>query len=85
MLLILGLVEVLLFQHLSFKPPFGLVLVKGVILLALASTRVVVAQASLLLAHLGGNQQQSDRGCHSCSNHPSTRHAAGSCSCYGTM
>lgn len=42
MLLILGLVEVLLFQHLSFKPPFGLVLVKGVLMLALVPVGLVV-------------------------------------------
>ena len=48
----LSLLEVLL-EHLLIKPSPGLVLARGVLLLALAPTRVVVARANLLLALLG--------------------------------
>jgi hypothetical protein len=51
-LLDLRLLEVLLFECLLIKPPPGLVLARGVLLLALAPTRVIVARASLLLALL---------------------------------
>ena len=52
MLLDLGLLEVLLFQSLFVESSLGLVLARGVLSVTLASTRVVVTQASLLLSLL---------------------------------
>jgi hypothetical protein len=49
-LLDLCLLEVLLLERLLVESSLGIVLVKGVLLLALAPTRLVVARASLLLA-----------------------------------
>jgi hypothetical protein len=52
-LLDLCLLKVLLLECLLIEPSFGLVLARGVLPLALALTRVVVARASLLLTLLG--------------------------------
>jgi hypothetical protein len=55
-LLDLGLVEILLLEHLLVEPSLGLVLVGGVITLALAPTKVVVVIAGLRLElHLGAS------------------------------
>jgi hypothetical protein len=53
MLLDLGLLEVLLLERLLIESSLILVLAGGVLPLALAPTRMVVARASLLLALLG--------------------------------
>jgi hypothetical protein len=51
-LLDLCLLEVLLLECLLFKSSLGLVVAEGVLLFALASTKVMVTRASLLLALL---------------------------------
>jgi hypothetical protein len=58
MLLDLGLLKVHLFECLLIESSLGLVLARGVLPLALASTKVVVAQASLLLALLGATSNK---------------------------
>jgi hypothetical protein len=52
-LLDLSLLEVFLLEHLLVESSLGLVLSRGVLPLALASTKVVVAWASLQLSLLG--------------------------------
>jgi hypothetical protein len=61
MLLDLGLLEVLLLERLLVESSLGLVLTRGVLSLALASTRVVATQASFLLALLGVTGDKSGR------------------------
>jgi hypothetical protein len=57
-LLDLCLLEILLLERLLVKPPTRLVLASGVLSLALAPTRVVVARFSLLLALVGATSNE---------------------------
>jgi hypothetical protein len=57
-LLDLCLLEVLLLNHLIVESSLGLVLAGGVLPLALAPTRVVVAWANLLLALLSATSDE---------------------------
>lgn len=56
MILDLGLLEVLLLERLLVKPPLRLVLAVGVLMLALASTGVMVTLAGLWLAGEVGDE-----------------------------
>jgi hypothetical protein len=74
-LLDIGLLEVLLLEHILVESSLRPVLAGGLLPLLAGQPPVCPSW---------GNWQQSGLGRHSCSIHPSTRHAIGSYDCCGT-